>query len=44
LTAPIALETPKAGTANALTGMPAKSRKLKNLGDQVGIIKIVELK
>lgn len=35
---------PKAGTAKARTGKPVKSHKAKNLGDQVCIIRIVELK
>lgn len=35
---------PKAGTAKARTGMPVKSHRVKNLGDQVCIIRIVELK
>jgi hypothetical protein len=35
---------PKAGTAKARTGKPVKSHKAKNIGDQVCVIKIVELK
>ena len=35
---------PKAGTAKARTGKPVKSHKAKNLGDQVCVIRIVELK
>ena len=35
---------PKAGTASARTGKPVKSHKAKNIGDQVCIIRIVELK
>ena len=35
---------PKAGTAKARTGKPVKSHKAKNLGDQVCVIQIVELK
>ncbi len=35
---------PKAGTAKARTGKPVKSHKAKNIGDQVCIVRIVELK
>ncbi len=35
---------PKAGTAKARTGKPVKSHKAKNIGDQVCVIRIVELK
>lgn len=35
---------PKAGTAKARTGKPVKSHQAKNLGGQVCIIRIVELK
>ena len=35
---------PKVGTAKARTGKPVKSHKVKNLGNQVCIIRIVELK
>ncbi len=35
---------PKADTAKARTGKPVKSHKAKNIGDQVCIIRIVELK
>ncbi|UCH39340.1 MAG: hypothetical protein JSU67_14425 [Gammaproteobacteria bacterium] len=35
---------PKAGTAKARTGKPVISHKVKNLGDHVCIIRIVELK
>jgi len=36
--------TPKAGSAKARTGKPVASHKAKNTGEQVCIIKIVELK
>ncbi len=35
---------PKAGTARVRTGKPVKSHKAKNIGDQICIIRIVELK
>ncbi len=35
---------PKAGTAKARTGKPVTAHKAKNLGDEVCIIQIVELK
>ena len=35
---------PKAGTAKARTGKPVKSHKARNIGDQVCVIRIVELK
>lgn len=35
---------PKAGTAKARTGKPVKAHKAKNIGDNVCVIKIVELK
>jgi hypothetical protein len=35
---------PKAGTAKVRTGKPVKSHKAKNIGDQVCVIRIVELK
>ena len=35
---------PKAGTAKARSGKPVKSHKTKNIGDQVCVIMIVELK
>lgn len=35
---------PKAGTAKARTGKPVKSHKAKNIGDNVCVIRIVELK
>ena len=35
---------PKAGAAKARTGKPVKSHKAKNIGDQVCVVRIVELK
>jgi len=35
---------PKAGTAKARTGKPVKSHKAKNIGNQVCVVRIVELK
>ena len=35
---------PRAGTAKARSGKPVKSHKAKNLGDEICIIRIVELK
>lgn len=35
---------PKAGTAKARTGKPVKSHKAKNIGDQICVVRIVELK
>lgn len=35
---------PKAGKAKARTGKPVKSHKAKNIGDNVCVIRIVELK
>ena len=35
---------PKADTAKARTGKPVKAHKAKNLGDQVCVIRIVEMK
>jgi hypothetical protein len=35
---------PKANTAKARSGKPVKSHKVKNIGDQVCVIRIVELK
>ena len=36
--------TPKAGTAKARTGKPVAAHRVKNTGDEVCVIKIVELK